>query len=134
MAIRKKKSKVLDDTPKVNGYMERLEHPFKAEVEAVRRIILGVDDRITEGVKWNAPCFYYKGDITVFNLHTREHIHLVFPSGEKIPDTTGLLEGDYPDGRRMAYFKDMDDVNAKKAALETVVRAWITLMDSQSPP
>lgn len=127
----KTKSKILDDTPKVNDYMNNLDHPFKAEVEAIRRIILNTDARITEGVKWNAPSFYYKGDMVVFNLHATQHIHMVFPSGMTIPDTSGLLEGEYKDGRRMVYFSGMDDVEAKKAALESVVRAWIEMKDRE---
>jgi uncharacterized protein YdhG (YjbR/CyaY superfamily) len=37
--------------------MRDLDHPSKAEVRAVREIILAVDPRITEQVKWNAPSF-----------------------------------------------------------------------------
>jgi len=47
-----------------------------------------------------------------------------------IPDTTGLLEGDYKDGRRMAYFRDAADVSARAAALTRVVQAWMKLKDS----
>ena len=36
---------------------------------------------------------------------------LVFPSGAKIKDKTGLLQGDYKDGRRIIIFKNMEDVN-----------------------
>jgi hypothetical protein len=43
-----------------------------------------------------------------------------------IHDSDGLLEGDYKD-RRMAYFKDMADVKAKKKALEKVVNEWVKL-------
>lgn len=129
-----KAAKILDDSAGVNAYMRDLDHPFKAEVEAVRGIILGVHPQITEGIKWNAPCFYYKGDMAVFNLHSknaRDHVHLIFPSGTQIADVHGLFEGNYPDGRRMAYFKSMDDVTAKQPLLEQAVRAWIELKDKQ---
>jgi hypothetical protein len=43
--------------PKVNEYMRALEHRLKAEMEAVRAIILNANDQITEGIKWNAPSF-----------------------------------------------------------------------------
>lgn len=123
------RSKVLDDTDKVNAYMRALEHPLKAEMEAVRAIILGVDSRITEGIKWNAPSFYYKGDMAVFNPRAQQYVHIVFPNGIIIHDDTGLLEGDYVD-RRMAYFHNMDDVNTRKAALEKVIRGWVSVMDA----
>ena len=43
----------------------------------------------------------------------KERIMLVFPSGAKVNDKSGLLEGDYKDGRRITIFKDIKDVKAK---------------------
>ena len=54
---------------------------------------------------------------------------LVFPSGAKVNDTTGLLEGDYKDGRRITVFKDMKDVKAKEKALQKVIKEWLKLVD-----
>lgn len=122
------KSKVLNDTPQVDAYMRDLEHPLKAEMEAVRSIILGAHPGITEGIKWNSPSFYYKGDMVVFHTRSPEHLLLVFPNGIVIGDESGLLEGDYVD-RRMAYFRSMDDVRAKQAALENAIRGWVRYMD-----
>jgi hypothetical protein len=123
-----KREKILDDTPKVNEYMSKLDHPLKAEAEAVRAIILSVSPDITEGIKWNAPSFYYKGDMAVFNLHADDCLRVVFPNGIVINDQSGLLEGDYVD-RRLAYFRSMADVEAKKSALESAIRGWIRVMD-----
>ena len=53
------------------------------------------------------------------------------PNGIIINADTGLLEGDYID-RRMAHFYSMDDIQAKKVALEKVVRRWIAVMDSKT--
>jgi hypothetical protein len=36
------------------------------------------------------------------------HSRLVFPSGAKVKDASGLLEGDYADGRRLAMFQTGD--------------------------
>ncbi|HET8984150.1 MAG TPA: DUF1801 domain-containing protein [Trueperaceae bacterium] len=117
--------------PLVDEYMATLEHPYKAEVAAVREVILGVSDDITEQIKWNAPTFSYKGYIASFNLHSklgRQLAHLVFHNGIILDDPTGLLEGDYPD-RRMAYFNDMNEVVAGADALRGVVQDWIRKMD-----
>jgi len=108
--------------------MEQLEHPLKAEVQAVREIILGVDKNITEEIKWKAPSFSYKGYLVTFNLWARERVHLVFHNGVILNDGNNLLEGDYPD-RRMMYFSDMEDIKSKRAVLEGLVRQWIALMD-----
>ncbi len=108
--------------------MDELDHPFKAEVQAVREIILNVDQNITQEVKWKAPSFSYKGYMATFNLWAREHVHLIFHNGAILSNESGLLEGNYPD-RRMVYFKDMGDVKSKRVALEGLIRQWIKLMD-----
>jgi hypothetical protein len=115
-------------TADVDAYMERLDHPFKDETQAVREIIKGVDPRITEQVKWNAPSFSYKGYMATFNLHATSHLHLVWHNGVVLDDPAGLLEGDYPD-RRMTYFTGMADVEAKRPVLVGLVRQWVELMD-----
>lgn len=54
---------------------------------------------------------------------------LVFPSGAKVNDTTGLLKGDYKDGRRLAIFKDIEDVLSKEKALQSVIKTWLSLVE-----
>ncbi len=130
MATKKPNLKTYNDTAYVDQYMTTFEHPFKAEIEVVRGIILKTDSRITEGIKWNAPNFYYKGDMAVFTPHIKDHVLMVFPNGIIINDDTGLLEGDYID-RRMAHFYSMEDILAKQGALEKVVRRWIEVMDAK---
>ena len=74
------------DPDAVDAYMERLDHPRKAEVQAVRDLIKGVDSRITEQVKWNAPSFSYKGYLATFNLRPTHHVHLVWHNGAILQD------------------------------------------------
>jgi hypothetical protein len=100
------------------------------EVQAVREIIKGVNPGITEQIKWNAPSFSYAGYMATFNLWAKGHVHLIFHNGAILNDNGGLLEGNYPD-RRMVYFSSMEDVKAKRAALEDLIRQWIELMDRQ---
>src|SRR5262245_35961240 len=109
----KKDHSAVSNTPEVDAFMAALDHPFKAEVQAVREIILGVDANITEQVKWKAPSFSYKGYMATFNLWATQHVHLIFHNGAILNNENGLLEGDYPD-RRMLYFTSMEDVNSKK--------------------
>ena len=102
---------------------------------------MSADKNIGEEVKWNSPTFFYAGAmrpfnpkeyqryLIVFNLHKKDHIMLVFPSGAKIEDTSGLLIGDYADGRRLALFYGMDEVKAKEKALQKVIKKWLKLLD-----
>jgi hypothetical protein len=130
----------LSDSEQVTEHIKKLEPAVGKIVETIRQIILGVDKEIGERIKWNNPsCYYtgemkpfdpkeYKREIVVFNLH-KNRIMLVFPSGAKVNDTTGLLEGDYKDGRRLVTFKDMADVKSKEKALRKVINDWLELVD-----
>jgi hypothetical protein len=124
----------------VTEHILKLNPAIRDAVEALRQIILSTNSEIAEQIKWNNPSFYYTGDmapfdpkeyrqdIAVMNLH-KNRIMLVFPSGAKVNDTAGLLEGDYKDGRRLATFKDIDDVRAKTAALQNVIKTWLSLVE-----
>ena len=122
----------LSGTEAVDDYMKKLQHPQKAEIEAVRAIILKADRRVAERVKWNAPSFYYRDDIAAFNPRAKRFVQLVFVfhRGKMIDDRFDLLEGDYKD-RRLARFINMNDVRAKENSLQSVVRRWIELTDAE---
>jgi len=124
--------KKLSGTEAVDAYMCRLQHPQKAEIEAVRVIVLNADSKVAERVKWNAPSFYYRDDIAAFNPRAKGFVQLVFVfhRGKMIDDRFDLLEGAYKD-RRLARFVDMNDVRAKENALQCVVRRWIELTDAE---
>jgi hypothetical protein len=126
----KKPKTPAEGTAQVEAMLDKLDHPLKGEVQAVRAIIKGVSPKITEAWKWNAPSFSYKGYLVTFNLWAKDRVHLVFHNGAILTDPSGLLQGDYPD-RRMAYFADMAEIKAKKAVLVRLIKQWIKLMDSK---
>lgn len=119
----------MNKSKEVNEYLSNFDHPLKAEIEAVREIILSASDQITESVKWSAPSYAYKDNICTFNPRAKKFVNLTFHKGALINDTTGLLEGDQKEAR-VARFANMEEVEAKKAALQTVVRKWIEVMDA----
>ena len=117
----------------VNQFMTTLTHPMKAEIEAVRTIILNANEQITEHIKWNAPSFCYNGaDRVTLNLHAQDRIQLIFHRGSKVKnaqdfvfeDSNGLLEWLAAD-RAIVKLCNMDEVLAKKVALAEVVTAWM---------
>jgi uncharacterized protein YdhG (YjbR/CyaY superfamily) len=124
---KKKKGSPVSRTDKVDEFLENLSHPLKAEIEALRSIIKGVNKDINEEIKWKAPSFNYKGEYLVtFNLRDEKRVHLVFHNPMIAKVKSELLEGDYVD-RRMAYFADMKDVKVKKALLEKALKDLIKL-------
>lgn len=109
--------------------MEKLDHPLRGEVQMIREIIKNVNSDIAEQIKWNAPSFSYKGSsLVTFNLWEKKRIHLVFhnPMISKVKNK--LLEGDY-DHRRMAYFVDRNDIQAKRQSLEKALKDLIKLQN-----
>ena len=122
-----KAKSVMHGTEQVNDFMDQLDHPFKAEVELVREIIKTVNKDVVEQIKWNAPSFSYKGETLVtFNLWEKKRIHLVFHNPMISKVKSKLLEGDY-DHRRMAYFADQSDIQAKRKDLEKALKDLIKL-------
>jgi hypothetical protein len=119
------------DKAVVDAYMRDLDHPFKAEIEAVRAIILGASPKVSERIKWNAPSFFYKEDLGAFHPRATEFAHLVllFPGGAGVPAKSSLLEGKAKD-RREAKFHSLEDIETKKLALEKLVKAWVALRDA----
>jgi hypothetical protein len=119
------------DKAVVDAYMRDLDHPFKAEIAAVRDIILGASSKISERIKWNAPSFFYKEDFGAFHPRATEFAHLIllFPDGSGVPAKSSLLEGKTKD-RREAKFHSLEDVQSKKRALEKLVKDWVALRDA----
>src|SRR5436190_18828519 len=134
------KAAKLTDTEQVTEHIEKLDPSFGKIIETIRQIILKTDKEIGEHIKWNNPSFYYTGEmkpfdpkeykreIIVMNLF-KERIMLVFPSGAKVNDKSGLLEGDYKDGRRLVILNDLSDLKSKELLLHGVVKKWLELIE-----
>jgi hypothetical protein len=136
------KSNPLSPSEQVTQHIQNLPPDIAGTVEYIRQIILSADPEIAEHIKWNNPSFYYTGemkafnpkeykrDLIVMNLH-RGKIMLVLPTGASINDTTGLLEGEYTDGRRLISFKDIDDVKSKEEDLKWIIREWLGMVEKE---
>lgn len=123
-------------TNDVDDFMRKLDHPLKAEMEAVRRIILGASPMIQEGIKWNFPSFrvgeYFatmnvrKGALLVI-LHLGAKVRDARAPAPEIGDPSGLLEWLAKD-RAAVRFPDMKSIRSNRAAFEAIVRKWITCL------
>jgi hypothetical protein len=129
-----------DDPKSVTELIQKLDPELGKLVESVRQIILASDKAIGERIKWNSPSFFYMGemrpfnpkeykrDIAVMNLR-KGRVLLVLPTGAILNDTSGILEGTFPDGRRTITFNNLDDVENKASNLQTVLLRWIDLTE-----
>ena len=117
----------------VDAFMRALEHPLKAEIEAVRQIMLGLDAAITEEVKWNAPSFRTDDFFATLHLRARDTVQVVLHRGvktstlktpPKLPDPQGLVRILAPD-RVLVTLGKGDALRAALPAFAVVVRAWL---------
>lgn len=115
--------------PEVDQWFNEFDHPLKAAMQLTRQLILEADPRIEETIKWKAPTFTYKGNLASFQPRAKKFVSLMFHYGAQIPGDHPVLEGDAAQARSMRL-QDEADVEAKRAALTAVVRAWCDWKDS----
>ncbi len=121
-------------TPEVDAWLIALDHPQKDVISAVRTVVLAVDPRIAEGIKWNACSFRTTEWFATFNVtgpKGPKGVTLVLHLGAKpraeggsVADPARLLAVLGKD-RAAVSFTDLADVAQKGPALDALVRAWI---------
>ncbi|MCB9184931.1 MAG: SRPBCC domain-containing protein [Flavobacteriales bacterium] len=121
----------------VDAYMKQMKHPLHNVGTELRRIILKADKRIGEGIFWNAPTFYFTGEmepfdpktykryIVGFNFFKQDTLRLIFLRGAEVKKHGGLLEGDYTDGRRLMLFRSLAKVKKNEKALTAIIKELI---------
>jgi hypothetical protein len=114
--------------PEVDAFIAELGHPLEKEIRAVRRIVLGVDRRITETIKWKSPTFVFEGNIASIEPRSKKQVSLLFHQGAKLPGKHPALEGG---GGTVRYlrFADAAEVKRKQKDLENAIKAWIALKE-----
>lgn len=123
-----------DTSAAVDAFISGQPEPLRAQTAALREAILGSASSISEGIKWNAPSYKTHEYFATTNLRAKSGIGLVLHFGakarevnaspENISDPTGLLRWIAKDRATLA-FRDADDIQAHRAALQAIVRQWI---------
>ncbi len=117
----------------VATFLAQLEHPRKAEIEAVRALILSADPRIRESIKWNAPSFALADHFATFKLRPETTVQVVLHTGAKVranpaamsvDDPAGLLTWAAPD-RAIVTFAHMAAIDTHRDALVALLQQWI---------
>jgi hypothetical protein len=108
--------------PEVDRWLDAAAGPVAEMMRRARDIILAADSRVTESIKWKTPTFAYRGNIASFNP-SKHLLSIMFHRGAEIPGIHPRLEGDGKLVRTMR-FADLDQLQAGRAELEAVVRAW----------
>lgn len=108
----------------VDGWFDRYDNPMKPVVLRMRDIILAVDPRVGECIKWQAPTFTFEGNIASFFPKSKQHASLMFHQGAKIPGKHAILEGGGETGRFMKI-ASVDEANRRAGEISAVIQAWI---------
>ncbi len=116
----------------VDQFVAELSQPLKADVEALRRVILSTADGIAEGIKWNAPSFYTSEHFATMRLNGKVPLQLILHLGTKkrtfppgaIEDPTKMLAWLGPD-RACVSFAIPGAVSTHAEALQSILRQWL---------
>ncbi len=131
----------ISEPEKVEEYLSKLEHPLMDLVLYTRKYILSIDKNIGEGIYWNAPTFYFTGKmkpfnpkdykryLAGFNFYKQNAIRLVLLRGADATDPSGILEGDYKDGRRILSFSSISDFKSKEGEFKKIIKQLLKLME-----
>lgn len=114
----------------VEGWLATLKHRRKAEVLAVRALVLRALPGVTEHVKWNAPSFCVDGDDRVtMKLQPGDVVQLVLHRGAKARAAKGFsFEDDSGLVRWVATDRGLvtiSDLGRERRALATLVKRWL---------
>lgn len=120
----------MSTTNKIDEFISKLNHPLKAEMEAIIKIIRSTSPDIEEDVKWGGPSFDYKEPMATFNPRVTDFVAVIFHKGELLNDKTGVLEPG-PKGKAYAKFRSMEEVEKHQANLQKVIKDWIELMNTR---
>lgn len=118
----------------VDGFFASLKHPLKKEIAEIRAVVLGVDKKISEGVKWNSVSFKTADYFATIHLRSINAVQLVLHRGVKskdggkemtVPDPKGLMKWLSPD-RCLVTLGKGRDIAANRKAFEDIIRAWVS--------
>jgi hypothetical protein len=116
----------------VEQFLESLAHPFKPDIQKLRKLILSLDPGIKEAVKWNAPSFYTGEHFATMRLSGRPQLQLILHMGTKknempadaIQDPHKILKWLGPD-RACVDFASLGSVDASGQALKDILQQWL---------
>ena len=118
-------------SPEVEAWFTRYDNPKRDVVLRVRHMVLGVDPRIREVIKWNTPTFVYRGNMASIYPLSLDHATLVFHQGQHLP---GRFEHAAPDGdhARIIRVTSFEEAEERRDVIESLVGAWIAWREAHS--
>lgn len=119
----------MNNINKIDDFIDKLNHPMKAEIEEAISIIRNTNKNLEEDVKWGGPSFDYKEPMATLSLRVPNCITFIFHKGELINDPSGLLEP-APKGKAYLKLHSMMHIKDNKDNIQDIVNEWIKIMNA----
>lgn len=125
------KAKLNDE---VTGFLNNLNHPFRAEIEILRENILNANPNLSENIKWNAPNYLYNGeDRITMKIQPPKQIQVIFHRGAKaleIPkdrliDSKSKLLSWKTNDRAVATFRNVKEITETESDFANIIDEWL---------
>lgn len=116
------------ESAKVDGYIRK--HKAWADtLEALRALAL--EAKLTETIKWRAPCYMHAGSNVIIIGAAKDHCVLSFLKGSLLKDEKGLLEkpGENSQAARVMRFENADEVAKHQASIRRLLKEAMKLED-----
>lgn len=122
----------------VEEFLNDLDRNKRAQVDALRSLILSVEPKLEERIKWNAPSYVLDGeDRITFNLMNKQGVvKLVLHMGATrkedkkgapiMQDDSGLIKWS-SDIRGMITITSVEDVTTNTSALKKTIKDWLSI-------
>ena len=113
----------------------------RLQIDMLRDVILSVEPKLQEHIKWNAPSYVLDGeDRITFNLMNKESlVKLILHMGATrkedkkgdpiMNDESGLVHWS-SDIRGTLTFMSIEDIQAKTEPLKKIIRDWLAIPSS----
>lgn len=118
----------------VTKFLDEQNHPYRNEIEQLRLIILGANNKLSENIKWNGPNYSFADeDRITMRIQPPKQVQLIFHRGAKVKEQPKdkLIREDFGiltwkgNDRAIATFKNMQEIENSKTILTKIVTAWI---------
>lgn len=122
----------------VDEFLDDQNEDKRAQIHALRKIILASEPSLTENIKWNAPNYVFGGeDRITFNTVNKEgSVKLILHMGASkkedkksepiMNDDSGLIIWN-SNIRGTLTFTDINDINTQQNKVGAIVEKWLTL-------
>ncbi len=119
----------------VTNFLDGLNHPFRSEIDELRKLILSTNADLSENIKWNGPnyCVGEEDRITMRIQPPKKQAQLIFHRGAKkqaqptnrlIASKSKLLQWKEND-RAIITFQSAKEIETGTAELKEIISEWI---------